>query len=88
MRRRGHVLDFLRTDGLRNGASGVLATLGYGIVMAAMAHGAMASVAALRETSVIFGALIGTRILREPFGAYRVLASCALAGGLMLLQRA
>ena len=86
--RRGRVLDFLRTDGLRNAASGVLATLGYGIVMAAMAHGALASVAAVRETSVIFGAIIGTRILREPFGTRRILASCALAAGLMLLQRA
>jgi drug/metabolite transporter (DMT)-like permease len=86
VRRRGQVLDFLRSDGPRNVAGGLLATLGYGIVMAAMAHGAMASVAALRETSVIFAALIGTRLLREPFGGLRTLASIALAGGLLLLQ--
>jgi uncharacterized membrane protein len=84
--RRGEVLDFLRTDGTRNIVGGLLATLGYSIVMAAMAQGAMASVAALRETSVIFAALIGTRVLGEPFGASRVVASVALAGGLILLQ--
>lgn len=86
LRRRGQVLDFLRSDGLRNLVGGLLATLGYAIVVSAMAHGAMASVAALRETSVVFGALIGTRLLREPFGARRVLASASLALGLMLLQ--
>ena len=52
--------------------------------MAAMAHGAMASVAALRETSVIFAALLGTRLLGEPFGRARTLASIALAAGLLL----
>jgi drug/metabolite transporter (DMT)-like permease len=86
IRRRGQVLDFLRSDGPRNIAGGMLATLGYSIVMAAMAHGAMASVAALRETSVIFAALIGTRLLGEPFGGLRILASITLAGGLVMLQ--
>jgi len=87
-RRRGQVLTFLRSDGPRNVAGGILATLGYGIVMAAMDHGAMASVASLRETSVIFAAVIGTRLLGEPFGLRRLLASTALAGGLILLQSA
>ena len=86
--RRGQVLRFVRTDGPRNVAGGILATLGYGIVMAAMDHGAMASVASLRETSVIFAAVIGTRLLGEPFGWHRVLASLALAAGLILLQTA
>ena len=86
LRRRGQVLAFLRSDGPRNIAGGLLATLGYSIVMAAMAHGAMAAVAALRESSVIFAALIGTRILGEPFGGLRSLASLALACGLVLMQ--
>lgn len=87
-RRQGQVLRFLRSDGPRNVAGGILATLGYGIVMAAMNHGAMASVASMRETSVIFAAAIGTRLLGEPFGLRRVIASLALAGGLILVQSA
>ena len=46
----------------------------------------MASVAALRETSVIFAAAIGAALLGEPFGARRVLAACVLVLGLALVQ--
>jgi len=85
-RRRRAFVHFLRSDGLRNATGGILATVGYGIVMLAMAHGMMATVAALRETGVIFAALIGTQLLGEPFGTRRILASCAVVVGLVLLQ--
>jgi drug/metabolite transporter (DMT)-like permease len=67
-------------------AGGVLATVGYGIVLWAMSRGAMANVAALRETSVVFAALIGTRLLGEGFGARRVGAALCVALGVLLLQ--
>ena len=43
-----------------------MATVGYGIVIYAMSRGAMAHVSALRETSVVIAALIGTVVLGEP----------------------
>jgi drug/metabolite transporter (DMT)-like permease len=46
----------------------------------------MSAVSALRETSVIAAALIGTRLLREPFGTRRVLAASVVALGVVLLQ--
>jgi uncharacterized membrane protein len=51
-----------------------------------MSRGAMAAVASLRETSVVFAALIGVRMLGEPFGAHRIMATLALALGLVLVQ--
>jgi drug/metabolite transporter (DMT)-like permease len=65
---------------------GVLSVGAYALVIWAMTVSRMASVSALRETSVILAALIGTRLLREPFGARRIAAASAVACGIMLLQ--
>jgi drug/metabolite transporter (DMT)-like permease len=65
---------------------GALAAIAYALVIWAMSLTPMAAVSALRETSVIIAALIGTRILREPFGARRVLAASLVAAGVVLLQ--
>jgi drug/metabolite transporter (DMT)-like permease len=46
----------------------------------------MAQVSALRETSVIMAALIGSRLLREPFGTRRLIAASVVAAGVLLLQ--
>jgi drug/metabolite transporter (DMT)-like permease len=63
-----------------------MATLAWGIVLFAMSKRPMAGVAALRETSVIFAALIGTRLLHEPFGGQRVAAALGLTLGILLLE--
>jgi len=84
--RRGRVMAYLRTD-LRAGVGGgCMAALAYGIVLWAMSTSPMASIAALRETSVIFAAWIGTRLFGEPFGSRRLLAACGVAAGVALLQ--
>jgi len=48
--------------------------------------GPMAHVAALRETSVLFGALMGTLLLGEPFGLRRVAAAFVIVSGLVLMN--
>ena len=48
--------------------------------------GADGSVSALRETCVIMAALIGVRLLREPFGRRRVVAASVVAVGVVLLE--
>jgi drug/metabolite transporter (DMT)-like permease len=65
---------------------GALSVVAYGLVIWAMSLTTMAAVSALRETSVIIAAWIGTRILREPFGARRMVAASLVAVGVVLLQ--
>jgi len=86
VRRGAGLRPFLTREFLRGLAGGVLAALGYGIVMWAMSRGAMANVAALRETSVVFAALIGSRLLGEGFGGRRFAAALCVALGVILLQ--
>ena len=67
-------------------AAGALSVLAYGLVLWAQTRGALAPIAALRETSVIFGAIIGTLIFREPFGRTRIVATVLVATGIVLLN--
>src|SRR6185369_967308 len=62
------VWSHLRRYWWRGMIGGVIANTGYGIAIYALVLGPMAHVAALRETSVLFGALMGTLLLGEPFG--------------------
>ncbi len=65
---------------------GCLAIAAYGLVIWAMSLGPMAQVSALRETSVIFAALIGVVLLGERFGPRRVVAAVLVATGLVILN--
>lgn len=76
----------LRRDGARAVGGGVMATVGYAIALWAYARAPMASVVSLRESSVLFAALIGAWWLREPFGLARSLAASGLVVGLLLVQ--
>jgi drug/metabolite transporter (DMT)-like permease len=67
-------------------AAGALSVLAYGLVLWAQTRGALAPIAALRETSVIFGAIIGTVIFREPFGRTRIAATVLVVAGIVLLN--
>ena len=67
-------------------SAALIANTGYGIAIYALALGPMAHVAALRETSVLFGALMGTLLLGEPFGVRRVVAAAVIVSGLILMN--
>jgi drug/metabolite transporter (DMT)-like permease len=85
--RRRHVLLKQPRRVLLSGlAAGALSVLAYGLVLWAQTRGALAPIAALRETSVIFGAIIGTLAFREPFGRTRITATVIVAGGILLLN--
>jgi drug/metabolite transporter (DMT)-like permease len=66
-------------------AAGVLSTLAYGLVLWAQTRGALAAVAALRESSVVVAAGLGAVLFREPLGRSRIAASIAVAAGVVLL---
>lgn len=84
--RRWALMPYLKRDGLRGLFGGVIAGGGYAIAIWAMSLAPMAQVTALRETSVIFGAIIGALILKESFGPKRIIAAILVAGGNALLQ--
>jgi drug/metabolite transporter (DMT)-like permease len=67
-------------------SAGALSVLAYGLVLWAQTRGALAPIAALRETSVIFGAVIGTLVFREPFGRWRITATVLVVLGVLLLN--
>jgi phosphonate utilization associated putative membrane protein len=63
------------------------ASLGsYGIALWAMTRAPVATVAALRETSVLFAALIGSWFLKEAFSLRRAVGTAAIVGGVMALR--
>ncbi|MNT66528.1 EamA-like transporter family protein [compost metagenome] len=51
-----------------------------------MTRAPVATVAALRETSVLFAALIGTFFLGERFGWQRAVGTFIILAGVMLLR--
>jgi phosphonate utilization associated putative membrane protein len=68
---------------------GSCASLGaYGIALWAMTRAPVASVAALRETSVLFAALIGVFMLKERFRLQRAVGTGAIIAGVMALRLA
>jgi len=84
--RPGTVWAHLRRTWWRGAIGGVIANVGYGIAIYALVLGPMAHIAALRETSVLFGALMGTLLLGEPFGGRRVAAAFVIVVGLVMMN--
>jgi drug/metabolite transporter (DMT)-like permease len=85
--RRGHALIAagLRAYWRQGMVGGVLMLFAYMIVVYALTIAPMAQIAALRESSVIFAAILGVIVLREPFGRRRIAASVILDSGIALL---
>jgi phosphonate utilization associated putative membrane protein len=68
-------------------AMAALASLGsYGIALWAMTRAPVATVAALRETSVLFAAVLGAWFLNEAFNLRRVAGTAAIVAGVMALR--
>jgi drug/metabolite transporter (DMT)-like permease len=64
---------------------GIISFLAYWIVLWALTFTNVAPVAALRETSVIFAAVIAALFLKEQFGWQRIAAASIVATGVILL---
>ena len=67
-------------------AAGALSILSFGSALYAYTLIEAAKVSALRETSVLFAALMGALFLGESFGRRRIAAALALGAGLILMQ--
>jgi drug/metabolite transporter (DMT)-like permease len=74
----------------RNWRLGVVGGVGtvasYGLALWAMTHAPIATVSALRETSILFGVVISAWVLKEHLTRVRIVAACIIAAGAMLLR--
>jgi drug/metabolite transporter (DMT)-like permease len=69
-------------------AVGVLSPLAYTLVLYALTIAPLSYVAPVRELSMLIGAFIGARILREKSGFSRMIGTALMLAGVVMLVRA
>lgn len=85
--RRGKAaVRYVRSSATRGLAGGVCSLAAYGIVLWAMTRAPIAAVAALRETSVLFAALLGSLWLKERLGLPRLAGAVSVVLGIAALK--
>ena len=84
--RRGELLPYARRNWHRALAGGACSVAAYAIALWAMTRAPIAAVAALRETSVIFAAVLGSWLLKEPLGPARLAGAGAVVVGIIFLK--
>lgn len=85
--RRGKpAVRYVRDNAPRGLIGGACSLAAYGIVLWAMTHAPVAAVAALRETSVLFAALLGSLWLKERFGLPRLAGAVSVVLGIAALR--
>jgi phosphonate utilization associated putative membrane protein len=83
---RAAILDYARRRWPLAALGGTASISSYAIALWAMTRAPVASVAALRETSVLFATVIGTLVLKEAFGMQRALGTVVIVAGVMALR--
>lgn len=83
--RRADLPAFVRRHGAVDLLAGGISVAGFLAFLFAARSLPLGPVVALRETSVIFGAVLGTFVLKEGFGLRRLAASALVVGGIGLL---
>ncbi|KWX22172.1 membrane protein [Mycolicibacterium wolinskyi] len=86
VRRGPRLAGAVRESAVPGLAGGAISLAAYTIVLAAQTSGALAPIAALRETSIVFGALIGSVFLGEKLGARRAIAAGVVLAGVLLIS--
>ena len=86
LRQRGAVLPYVRQR-WPLALAGAVASMGsYGVALWAMTRAPVATVAALRETSVLFAVLLGVWFLKEVFTTRRLIGTAVILVGVMALR--
>lgn len=86
LRDRAGWFGYMRAKPGKVSLGALAAATAYAMVIYAMGVAPMALVSSLRETSVIFAALIGTLLFREPFGRQRIIAAILVCFGVVLIK--
>lgn len=82
---KAHLMAEWRVSKLGIGVAGVLVLLTYFLALTAMRMSYVSYVGSVRSVNVIFVALLGALLLKEPYGAIRVLASSLVFVGVLLI---
>ena len=82
--KRGEIWRVARSNVFAGLAGGAMQVGAYWIIVWALAVAPMGMVSALRETSVLFAALISTFLLKEGFGVWRFISAALVSFGLIL----
>jgi len=82
---KAHLMAEWRVSKLGIGVAGVFVLLSYFLALAAIRMSYVSYVGSVRSVNVIFGALLGSFLLKEPYGAIRVLASSLVFDGVLLV---
>ena len=69
-------------------AAGIATFTAYALVLAALERASAASVAAVRETSVVIAALLAGKVLSERVGPVRLAGALLVAAGVALVSLA
>ncbi|GHH80112.1 membrane protein [Streptomyces sulfonofaciens] len=83
--RGGRLFAALRPYAARGLLGAAMSMTAYGLVLWAQTRAALAPVAALRESSIIVGAAIGTVFFKERFGLPRIAAAGLMVAGIGLM---
>ena len=86
LRDRSGWFAYMRAKPGKISVGAIAAASAYAIVIYAMGIAPMGMVSSLRETSVIFAALIGSLMFHEPFGRKRIFAAVIVCGGVVLIK--
>jgi drug/metabolite transporter (DMT)-like permease len=84
--RRSELLPYARSYWKRGLIGGTFSVAAYAIALWAMTRAPIAAVAALRETSVIFAAVLGAWFLKESFGRARIVGAASVVLGIVCLK--
>ncbi len=84
-RHRGGFARWLRPAAARGLLGGALSVLAYGLVLWAQTRGDLAPISALRESSILVGAVIGAVFFRERFGRPRLVGAAVMVLGIGLM---
>nr|WP_306263673.1 EamA family transporter [Pararhizobium sp. IMCC3301] len=82
--KRREIVVVVKTNVLTGFAGGAMQVSAYWIIVYALAVAPMGMVSGLRETSVLFAALISTFVLKEGFGVWRFLSASLVTFGLII----
>ncbi|HQZ13770.1 MAG TPA: EamA family transporter [Devosia sp.] len=88
LRHRAPLLQHIRRNWMLGFVGGIANIASYGLALWAMTQAPIAIVAALRETSILWGTLIAVLILRERIDAPRLIATGIIAAGAVAIRLA
>ena len=81
----GAVKTEWRANAIPITVSGLLVFIAYGLVLTAFSLSRVSYVAPAREMGIVIGVLLGMYVLKEPFGAGRLLGSGFIVGGVAMI---